>query len=42
VDHPDQIDGALKRARRLAADGRPVLINLIISPTDFRKGSISV
>jgi len=42
VDREDQIDAALEQARALAAEGRPVLLNVIISPTDFRKGSISV
>ena len=42
VEHEDQIEDALQQARTLAAGGQAVLINLIISPTDFRKGSISV
>jgi acetolactate synthase-1/2/3 large subunit len=42
IEHEDQVDEALVRARALAAEGRPVLINLLISSTDFRKGSISV
>jgi len=42
VEEVDQIDAALKQARTVANGGQPVLINLIISPTDFRKGSISV
>jgi len=42
VEREDQIDAALQQARELANTGRPVLINLIISPTDFRKGSMSV
>lgn len=42
VEREDQIEDALQQARTLANDGQPVLINLIISPTDFRKGSISV
>ncbi len=42
VENEDQIEDALQQARTLAAGGQPVLINLIISPTEFRKGSISV
>ena len=42
VEREDQIDAALEQARTLAREGRPVLLNVIISPTDFRKGSISV
>lgn len=42
VEREEQIDAALEQARTLAGEGRPVLLNVIISPTDFRKGSISV
>jgi thiamine pyrophosphate-dependent acetolactate synthase large subunit-like protein len=42
VEREDQIDAALQEARSLAETGRSVLINVLISPTDFRKGSISV
>jgi len=42
VEREDQIEDALQQARILAKAGQPVLINLIISPTDFRKGSLSV
>jgi thiamine pyrophosphate-dependent acetolactate synthase large subunit-like protein len=42
VEREDQIEEALQQARTLANTGRPVLINLLISPTDFRKGSLSV
>ncbi|MCB2148062.1 MAG: thiamine pyrophosphate-binding protein [Deltaproteobacteria bacterium] len=40
ADH--EIDAALATARAVAAAGKPVLINLWIDPTDFRKGSISM
>lgn len=40
ADH--EIDAALNKARDLAAAGKPVLINLWIDTTDFRKGSISM
>lgn len=36
------IDAALDKARAMAAAGKPVMINLWIDPTDFRKGSISM
>lgn len=39
--HAD-IDKALNRAKKLASQGKPVVINLHISGTDFRKGSISM
>ena len=40
ADH--EIDAALDKARQTAAAGKPVLINLWIDATDFRKGSISM
>lgn len=36
------VDDAIKRAKELSAEGIPVLINLHLAPSDFRKGSISV
>jgi len=33
---------ALRRAQELAAQGKPVLVNAIYPPTDFRKGSLSM
>lgn len=42
LDDPSQIDGTLDEAKRLAASGKPVVINVHITSTDFRKGSISV
>jgi thiamine pyrophosphate-dependent acetolactate synthase large subunit-like protein len=40
ADH--EIDAALDTARQTAAVGKPVLINLWLEATDFRKGSISM
>ena len=31
-----------KRARQIAAAGKPVLVNALIGQTEFRKGSISM
>ena len=42
ADAPDQVDKALVEARAAVADGRPVLVNIRIGSTDFRKGSISM
>ena len=42
VTEEDQIDDAIDRAKELAAQGKPVVINLHITQTDFRKGSISM
>ncbi len=42
LDDPSQIDATLDEAKSLAASGRPVVINVHIGRTDFRKGSISV
>jgi len=37
-----EVDGALARARELAAAGRPVLVNVWLDRTDFREGSLSM
>nr|MDJ0857097.1 thiamine pyrophosphate-dependent enzyme [Desulfobacterales bacterium] len=42
LDRPEDIPAVLAAARDTAAAGRPVLINVIIGKTDFRKGSISM
>ncbi len=42
LDDPSKIDATLDRAKALAASGKPVVINVHIATTDFRKGSISV
>jgi len=42
LDDPAQTDQTLDEAKALAAAGKPVVINVHISATDFRKGSISV
>ena len=42
LDDPSNIDATLDRAKALAASGKPVVINVHIATTDFRKGSISV
>ncbi len=42
LDDPDKIEQTLKQAQQLARQGKPVLINAILSRSDFRKGSISV
>ena len=42
VERPEEILPALEEARRVAAGGRPVLINVLIGRTDFRDGSISM
>jgi acetolactate synthase-1/2/3 large subunit len=39
---PAQVDATLAEARRLAAAGTPVCINVHLRSTDFRKGSISI
>jgi acetolactate synthase-1/2/3 large subunit len=42
IESEDQIDDVLLQARKCAAEGQPVLINLKLAPTAFRNGSISV
>lgn len=42
LDDHTKIDETLAEARRLSAEGKPVLINVQIAGTDFRKGSVSI
>ena len=42
LDDPGKIDATLHEAKTMAASGKPVVINVHIARTDFRKGSISV
>ena len=42
LSDPTQMAEVLKEAKALAADGRPVLVNAHIGPSDFRKGSLSI
>ena len=42
VENHDTLDETLKRAKEDAKLGYPVLVNVKISKSDFRKGSISV
>jgi acetolactate synthase-1/2/3 large subunit len=39
---PARVDEVLLEAKRVAASGRPVCINVHLRATDFRKGSISI
>lgn len=41
-EREDQVAEVLREAQRLAQDGRPVVVNVLIGRTDFRDGSISV
>ncbi len=42
LDRPEQVPEVLARAKEIARDGTPVLINALLGKTDFRKGSISM
>jgi thiamine pyrophosphate-dependent acetolactate synthase large subunit-like protein len=42
LDRKEDIDRVFKEAKKAAGDGHPVLINVLIGNTDFRKGSISM
>ena len=42
LDDPAKIDSTLDRAKELAASGKPVVINVHIGSSEFRKGSISM
>ena len=39
---PEKVDETLQQAKRVAASGRPVLVNVWIGKSAFRKGSISM
>jgi acetolactate synthase-1/2/3 large subunit len=42
VRRADELPAALARARTVAAEGRPVLVNVWLDRSDFRKGAISM
>lgn len=42
VEHEEEVEPALREAKRLAAEGTPVLINVHLAASEFRKGSISM
>ncbi len=42
LDDPSKIDSTLDQAKELAASGKPVVINVHIAGSEFRKGSISM
>jgi acetolactate synthase-1/2/3 large subunit len=42
VRHADEVEPALRRAQQLAAEGRPVLVNVWLDKTEFREGSLSM
>lgn len=42
LDDPSRIDATLDRAKEIARSGKPVVVNVHIEATDFRKGSISM
>ena len=42
VQHADEVRPALHRARELARQGKPVLVNVWLDKTEFREGSLSM
>jgi acetolactate synthase-1/2/3 large subunit len=42
LKHPSEIGAVLDEAKRVAASGKPVVINCWIGKTAFREGSISI
>jgi acetolactate synthase-1/2/3 large subunit len=42
LDDPARIDAVLTQAKAIARSGKPVLVNVHLAQTDFRKGSISM
>ena len=42
VNDPAQVLEMLAKGKKVAGNGRPVLINVLLGQTEFRKGSISM
>ena len=42
LDDPAKVDEVLDEARRLASEGTPVCINVLLKKSDFREGSITI
>ena len=42
VKRMDEVAAALRQARELARQGRPVLVNVWLDRTEFREGSLSM
>jgi acetolactate synthase-like protein len=42
VRTPEEVEPTLIQAQQIARDGKPVLINVLIGKSEFRKGSISM
>lgn len=42
LDDPAKVDETIMEAKAIAKGGTPVVINVMISSTDFRKGSVSI
>ena len=42
IDKPEDVGPILTQAKQIAHSGKPVLVNVLIGKTDFRKGSISI
>lgn len=41
VRHPDELADAISRAKELAREGRPTLVNVWMGEIEFRKGSVA-
>ncbi len=42
IQRPEQVVPTLQRARELARQGKPVLVNVWLDKTEFREGSLSM
>ena len=42
ADDPARVEEMLPTVKKIAGNGRPVLLNVMLGKTDFRKGSISM
>lgn len=42
IERADQVEQILQEAKSIARQGKPVLVNVLLDKTDFRKGSLSM
>ncbi len=42
VETKEELEPAIKKAKSIASGGKPVILNILLGKSDFRKGSISV
>ena len=42
IDTPEAVMPTLRKAQEIARAGQPVVVNVMLGQTDFRKGSLSM